>query len=98
MLEHDRIDISEGIDINKTSASKKGDIYHYCYFVSKIFNYEPYLWNGCHDLMQIAMNFNDVAVASVGRSDYRIRLWYISKDDTISLMNNSDLSEKRGLL
>ena len=43
MLEHDRIDISEGIDINKTSASKKGDIYHYCYFVSKIFNYEPYL-------------------------------------------------------
>ena len=43
--------------------------------------------------MQIAMNFNDVAVASVGRSDYRIR-----KDDAISLMNNSDLSEKRGLL
>ena len=98
MLEHDRIDISEGIDINKTSASKKGDTYHYGYFVSKTFNYEPYLWNGCHDLMQIAMNVNDVAVASVGRSDYRIRLWYISKDDTISLMNNSDLSEKRGLL
>ena len=48
--------------------------------------------------MQIAMNFNDVAVASVGRSDYRVRFWYISKDDAISLMNNSDLSEKRGLL
>ena len=98
MLEHDRIDISEGIDINKTSASKKGDTYHYGYFVSKTFNYEPYLWNGCHDLMQIAMNFNDVAVASVGRSDYRIHFWYISKDDAISVTNNSNLSEKRGLL
>ena len=23
---------------------------------------EPYLCNGCHDLMQKAMNFNDVAI------------------------------------
>ena len=30
MLQYDRIDISEGIDVNKTNASK--DIYHYWYF------------------------------------------------------------------
>ena len=29
MLEYDRIDISEGIDIDKTSKSKKCDICHY---------------------------------------------------------------------
>ena len=29
MLEYDRIDISEGIDINKTNASKKCDICHF---------------------------------------------------------------------
>ena len=29
MLEYDRIDISEGIDVNKTSASKECDIYNY---------------------------------------------------------------------
>ena len=29
MLEYNRIDISEGIDINKASASKKCDICHY---------------------------------------------------------------------
>ena len=29
MLEYNRIDISEGIDINKTSASKKCDICRY---------------------------------------------------------------------
>ena len=32
MLEYDRIDISEGIDVNKTSASKECDVCHYWYF------------------------------------------------------------------
>ena len=71
MLEYDRIDISEGIDINKTNASKECDIWHYCYFLDKNFNYELYLCNGCHDLMQKAMNFNDVAIVPI-KNDYRI--------------------------
>ena len=29
MLEYDRIDISEGTDVNKTSLSKEYDICHY---------------------------------------------------------------------
>ena len=29
MLCYDRIDVSEGTDINKTSSSKECDIYHY---------------------------------------------------------------------
>ena len=32
MLEYNKIDISEGIDINKTSLSKECDICHYFYF------------------------------------------------------------------
>ena len=32
ILEYDRIDISEGIDANKTNASKECDICHYWYF------------------------------------------------------------------
>ena len=31
MLEYDRIDISEGIDVNKTNASKECDICHFWY-------------------------------------------------------------------
>ena len=46
MLECDRIDISEGIDINKTFAPKKFDICHYWYVLDKHFIYEPYLCNG----------------------------------------------------
>ena len=48
--------------------------------------------------MQKAMNFTNVAIVSVKGSDYRIYFWYISKDDAISIMNNSDLNDKRGVL
>ena len=94
MLEYDRIDISEEIDINKTIASEECDICHYWYFLDKNFNYEPYLCNGCHDLRQKAMNFNDVAIVSIKGNDYRIHFWYMSKDDAISIMNNSNINEK----
>ena len=62
MLEYDRIDISERIEINKTNASKEWDICHYWYFKDIGFKFEPYLCNGCHDLVQKAMSFNDVAL------------------------------------
>ena len=41
MLEYDRTDISEGIDIKKTKASKECKIYHYWYFKDIGFKYEP---------------------------------------------------------
>ena len=34
MLYYDRIDASEGIDVNKTGASKECDICHYWYFLN----------------------------------------------------------------
>ena len=52
MLEYDRIDISEGIDVNETNASKQCDVCHYWYFKDIGFKYDPYLCNGCHNLMQ----------------------------------------------
>ena len=98
MLEYDRMDISEGININKTSASKECDICHYWYFLDKNFNYEPYLCNGCHDSMQKALNINDVAIVSIKENDYRIHFWYMSKGEAINTMHNSSLNEKTGLL
>ena len=65
MLEYSRIDISEGIDVNKTNLSKECDICHYWYFKDIGFKYEPSLWNGCHDLMRKAMSFNNVAIVYV---------------------------------
>ena len=98
MLEYDRIDIFEGIYINKTSASKKCDICHYRFFKDIDFRYEPYLCNDCHDLMQKAMSFNNVAIVYVKGSAYRINFWCMSKDDAINIMNGSNLVDKRGVL
>ena len=43
------------------------------------------------------MNFNNVVIVSVNESDYRIQFWYMSKDDAISIMKNSDLNVKSGI-
>ena len=98
MQEYDRIDISEGIYVNKTSASKERDICHYWYFKDIGFKYEQYLCNDCHNLMQKAMSFNNVAIVYVKGSAYRIHFWYMSKDDAINIMNGSILLDKRGFL
>ena len=98
MLEYDRIDISEGIDVNKTSASKECDICCYWYFKDFCFKYEPYLCDGCHDLMQKAMSFNIIAIVHVKGNAYRIHVWYMSKDDAIDIMNGSILTDKIGVL
>ena len=98
MLEYDSIDISEGIDDNKTSAWKECDICHYWYFKDIGFRHEPYFCNGCHDLIQRAMSFNDGAIVYVKGSAYRIHFWYMSKDNAISIMNNSNSFGKKGVL
>ena len=98
MLEYDKMDISKGIGISKTNVSKADHICHYWYFKNIGFEYEPYLFNGCHGLMQKAMNFNNVAIVYVKGSAYRIHFWYMSKDDAISIMNNSNLIDKMGVL
>ena len=98
MLEYDIIDISEKIGINKINASKECNIFHYWNFKDFGFKYEPYLCNGGHGLMQKARNFNDVAIVSIKGSDYKIPFWYMSKNDSINIINNSNLNEKSGSL
>ena len=104
MIEYERIDISEGIDVNKTNLSKECDICHYWYFKDIGFKYEPYLCNGCHDLMQKAMSFNNIAIVYVKGNAYRIHFWYMIKHKrkrkrkAISLMTISNLIDKKDVL
>ena len=51
MLQYNRIDITKGIHINESNASKEHKICHYWYYKDIGFKYEPCLCNGCHDLM-----------------------------------------------
>ena len=44
------------------------------------------------------MNFNDVGIVSIKGSNYRIYFWYMSKNDAINIMKNSNWNEKSGSL
>ena len=44
------------------------------------------------------MSFNDFSIVYIKGSAYRIHFWYMSKNDAISIMNNSNLIDKKGVL
>ena len=94
MLKYERIDVSEGSDVNKSDKSKECNLCHHWYFLDKNFNYEPYLCNGCHDLMEKTVSFKNVAVVSAKGNSYRIHFCFIIKNDAINLLNNSVLDNK----
>ena len=93
MLYCDRIDVSEGIDINKTIASKECDVCHYLYFLNFSFKFQPNVCNRCHDL-SMSVNLSDIAILNIKGSDYRCIISLISKNEAINLMQNADLTEK----
>ena len=47
--------------------------------------------------MQKAISFKDVAIIHVKESAYKIHFWYMSKDDAISITNDSNLMDKTGV-
>ena len=40
------------------------------------------------------MSFNNIALIYVKENAYRIYFWYMSKNDAINIMNNSNVVEK----
>ena len=98
MLYYDRINISEGIDVNKTSASNECDICHYWYFLNFSFKFQSNVCNRCHDLLMMSINLSDIAILNIKGSDYHCIISLISKKDSIKFMQNADLTEKRRAL
>ena len=94
MLQYDRIDVSEEIDTNKTSASKECMFCHYWYFKDFGFKYEPNVCNKCHDLLTIAYELKNYAILNVKGVDYRCILWGTSRNEAVNILNNSNLDDK----
>ena len=82
-LYYDRIDISEGIDINKTSVLKECHICHYWSFLDKGFKVQPNVCNRCHDLF-ISVNLSDIAILNIKSADYCYSISGISKSEAIN--------------
>ena len=70
MLYYYRVDVSQGIDINKTNSSKGCDIYHYWCFLVKWFKFQPYICNGCYDVLTISMNLSNITILKINGVDY----------------------------
>ena len=95
MIYYDRVDVSEGIDVNKTRDSKECDICHYWYFLNKGFKFQPNAYNICHDLLMMSMN---IAILNIKSADCRFIIIEINKSKAINLMQNIDLIKNRGTL
>ena len=98
MLYYDIIDVSEGIDINKTKESKECTICHYWYFLNKEFKFQTYVCNRHHDLLMMSRKLNDIAILKIKNDDYGCIIGGISNSETIKLLQNTDLTEKNGIL
>ena len=80
MLYFDRIDVSEGINVNELSASKECDIFHYWYILNYSFKFQPNLCNRCQDFFMMSMNFDNIVILNIKGSDYRCIISLISKN------------------
>ena len=91
MLSYEKIDVSEGIDTNKTSASKECMLCYHRYFKSVGFKFEPHACNKCHNVLVTAY---DLKILNIKGVDFRCILWGISRDKIVNRLNNCVLEDK----
>ena len=97
MLRYQKIDVSEGIDINKTSASKECELGHYWFFKDIGFKFEKHVCNKCHDLLTITHSLKDIATLNAKGATVRCILMGISENESLKRLNNS-VAYDRGVL
>ena len=100
MLEYDRIEDSQGIDVKQLGGekSKECSLCHFWYFIDKNFNYQSYLCDDCHDMSMKVMSMKDLAIIYSDGKAYRVNLAYMSMADATNLLRGSNLVDKNGLL
>ena len=94
MLISERIDISQGIEFDKTDKLKKCILCHYWYFKNIGHKFEPHVCNKCHDVLMTAYQLKNIAVLNVKSVDYRCILWGLTKSDIINILSNFALRDK----
>ena len=98
MLVYERIDISDGIDVNMSDKSKECMLCFYWYFSDKNVSHGPYLCDVCYNMMQKCSQLKNIGIVHVKESVYRICFLFMSKAEAEKLMTNSNLIDKKGVL
>ena len=94
MLYFDRIDVYEGVDVHKTSASKEFEISHYWHFLNYTFKFQPNFCNIFQDFLMISMNLSGFSFSNIEGSACCCIIILIRKNEAINLMQNADLTKK----
>ena len=81
MMRYHKSEISKGIDVNKTSASKECEVSRYWFYKDIGFKFEEHVCNKCHDLLTIAYSLKDLAILNAKGNTYRCILMGISKNE-----------------
>ena len=97
MLPNQKIDVSEGIDINKTSTSNECELCHYWFFKDIGFKFEEHVCNKCHDLLTMTYSLKNIAILNATGASFRCILMGISKNEGLKRLNNS-VKYDRGVL
>ena len=95
-MKYDKIDIPEGIDINKTNESKECKFCHYWYFLNKNFSYGPYLCDCCYNIVQTSTDFKNIAIVHIKKTSCKIYFQHMSKHEAKKLMKKFNLIDKTG--
>ena len=54
-------------------------LYHYWYFLNKIFSYGSYICDGCYNISQKSKDFKNIAIVHIKKNAYRIYFQHINK-------------------
>ena len=96
MLEYDRINISEGIDINKCEeTSRECSLCKFYYFLNK---YGPYLCDGCYDMFMKTVSSQNLTIINHNGNYYRVILAFMTKKDAYNLIKNAVILGEKGTL
>ena len=89
MSQYMKINISEGVDLNKTGASKECEVCHYWFFKDIGFKSEEHVCNGCHYVLMAGYSLENIANLSAKGATYRCILMGIGKNEALKQLNNS---------
>ena len=59
--------------------------------------FRPYVNNVCHDVLMMFVNLKDITILNINGADFCCIINGISKSDAMSLLQNADLTEERGV-
>ena len=98
MLVYEKMDISDGIDVDMSDKSKECMLCHYWYSLDRSFSYGQYICDQFYNMIQKCNKLKNITIVHIKESVYGICFLYMSNREAKKLMTNSNSINKKGVL